>query len=203
MNEQLFLNECFNNPALDERLEWFCEPINWESSNGKLILNTDAKTDFWARTHYGFINDNGHCLWLPIKDNFVLSTKVSFSPKNQYDQSGLIIRISPDCWLKTSVEYEPDEPNRLGVVVTNNGFSDWSTQDVSDEMTTVELRITRDGQDYTVEFRNENNSHWSQLRVAHLHDPAQNVNAGLYACSPIEAGYTAIFENLKITRTVA
>lgn len=198
MIPQYGLNECFDKPELDARLTWFCEPQQWKLANGKLVLFTDAKTDFWARTHYGFINDNGHCLWMPIEEDFILTTRVSFTPKNQYDQAGLVIRLSPDCWLKTSVEFEPDLPNRLGVVVTNHGFSDWSTQDVSDDLTTLELSITRDGQDYTVAYRADDKHPWSQMRVAHLHDASKSVNAGLYACSPIDSGYVAEFDYLKI-----
>lgn len=41
--------------------------------------------------------------------------------------------ISENCWLKTSLEYIPEGPSHLGAVVTNNGYSDWSTQDYPTE----------------------------------------------------------------------
>jgi hypothetical protein len=109
-----------------------------------------------------------------------------------------MVRISPDFWLKTSVEFEPGEPSKLGVVVTNFGYSDWSTQDFPPEVNEVELRVRREGDDYTVEHRTSEGN-WSQLRLARLHNQAGGaVQCGLYACSPIEAGYRAEFEFLEI-----
>jgi regulation of enolase protein 1 (concanavalin A-like superfamily) len=53
---------------------------------------------------------------------------------------GLMVQVSPSCWLKTSVEAgAPGEPSQLGVVVTNGGFSDWSTQDFPSSLHTVRL----------------------------------------------------------------
>ena len=88
---------------------------------------------------------------------------------NQYDQAGLMIRISSDCWLKTSVEYEPHTPNMLGAVVTNNGYSDWSTQEFPDDQNELLLRIKRERQDYIVEFTLPNfEDKWSQIRMTHF-----------------------------------
>lgn len=75
--------------------------------------------------------DSGHALQAEIDSDLEMTTEVRFEPIHQYDQAGLLVRFSPSCWLKTSVEYEPDGPSRLGVVVTNRGYSDSSTQDVS------------------------------------------------------------------------
>ncbi|MBN1349077.1 DUF1349 domain-containing protein [candidate division KSB1 bacterium] len=194
------LLEAFEQKRPDAKLAWYCEPANWSIRHSNLIIKPDAKTDFWQKTHYGFSADNGHCLFAEMKGNFVLSTKLRFQPVNQYDQAGLMVRVSPDCWLKTSVEFEPDSPNMLGAVVTNYGYSDWSTQQYPDDCTDLLLRITRKANDYIVEFKKSEPEQWSQIRLAHLHaagDP-QPVKCGLYACCPIDAGYVVEFEYLKI-----
>ncbi len=114
---------------------------------GKLLFLKLRNSNFVTvnRTHYGFIYHDGPFLYANIDSSLdvIVSTHVTFTSKNQYDQvscfrpalslvlrssdcvqAGLMIRISPDCWLKTSIEYEgPSEPSRLGAVVTNNGFS--------------------------------------------------------------------------------
>lgn len=191
-------NETFNTPTLNSQLTWFNEPQEWQLENDKLVIKPDAKTDFWQKTHYGFQVDNGHCLLTQVDGDFSLSTRVQFHPAHQYDQAGLMVRLSADCWLKTSVEYEPDGPNKLGVVVTNHGYSDWSTQDFTADHNQVTLRVNRTGNDYLVEYLTETG--WSQMRMAHLHaTPDQHsVECGLYACSPIDAGYTAEFDFLKL-----
>ena len=63
-----------------------------------------------------------------------------------------MVRLSAQDWLKTSVEFEPGEPSRLGCVVTNHGWSDWSTQDIDPTAGRhVAFRVTRREADYLVE----------------------------------------------------
>ena len=195
------LDERFTNASLDPRLSWRCEPARWQVApqSGRLRVEPDAETDFWQRTHYGFQVDNGHFLFADTSGPFQLATQVRFEPAHQYDQAGLMVRLSADCWLKTSIEHEPGPTNRLGVVVTNAGFSDWSTQDVPGDLREIWLRLERTGADYVVESSTDG-SNWSQLRVAHLHtdDGHGPVAAGLYACSPKAAGYVAEFAYLTL-----
>lgn len=190
----------FDGPGLASALAWFCPPARWDAGKGVLLVETDPATDFWRKTHYGFEADNGHFLYAVMTGDFVLSTRVRFQPAHQYDQAGLMVRLSPDCWIKTSVEYEgPHEASKLGVVVTNLGYSDWSTQDFRSEENEIELRIRRSGSDYLVEFFDTRQGQWSQLRMTHLHAPPDApVQCGLYACSPKEAGLRAEFAYLRI-----
>ena len=195
MNESP-LFEDFSNTSLNLRLKWRCEPANWriDSLAKCLRLNPDAATDFWQRTHYGFEVDNGHFLYLEAGDDFVLTTKVKSNPLHQYDQAGLMVRLSPACWLKTSVEFEPNGSSRLGAVVTNGQYSDWSTQPIAAEVRTVWFRIRAEDCDYIIESSFDGQE-WEQIRMARLHERAsvKSVLCGLYACSPKAAGYEAEF----------
>jgi regulation of enolase protein 1 (concanavalin A-like superfamily) len=195
MVERLF-REDFDRPEISPSLYWFNEPGDWRVEGGCLVINPE-KTDFWQKTHYGFEYDNGHCLFYRSSGDFVLSTRVRFFPKHQYDQAGLMVRVSEDYWLKTSVEYEDETLSRLGVVVTNFGYSDWSTQDFDPEKNEIELRVSKSGQDCLVEFK-LGDSPWSQMRMAHLHRVDDVIQAGIYACSPVDVGYTAEFDFLEI-----
>jgi uncharacterized protein len=186
--------------AIPDGFQWWNPPARAEIKDARLVVATRGGTDFWQRTHYGFRADNGHGLlteW--TRGDFVLSTFVRFRPVNQYDQAGLIVRLSPDCWLKTSVEYEPAGPNRLGAVVTNAGWSDWSTQDVPKTLAALALRVRREGADYTVEYATDAAGPWSQIRIAHLaEDTGGAVQCGLYACSPKGEGFVAEFDDLTL-----
>jgi regulation of enolase protein 1 (concanavalin A-like superfamily) len=164
-----------------------------------LRVEPDGHTDFWQRTHYGFAADNGHFLFAEVTGNFVMTTQVQCHPVHQYDQAGLMVRVSPSCWLKTSVEFEPDGPSRLGAVVTNDSWSDWSTQDFYSTGSNIALRIYRQGSDYLVEAAEEGQA-WKLIRLAHLHEDRAGgtVSAGLYACSPKGAGLVAEFSILHI-----
>jgi regulation of enolase protein 1 (concanavalin A-like superfamily) len=200
----ILLDETFKNETLSPQLTWLNPPPVFRTGPSGLYLETAANTDFWRRTHYGFEADNGHFLYANITGDFILTTQVSFIPANQYDQAGLMVRLSPANWLKTSVEYESHIPPRLGAVVTNLGFSDWSTQAFPVGLNEIRLRIRRESSDYIIEaFITEAGADhltWSQLRMAHLHtdDGQQTVQCGIYSCSPIAAGYKVVFSQLKI-----
>ncbi len=198
---KVVIAESFSNETLAPELRWHCEPRDWslDGSRHCLSVQPEAQTDFWQRTHYGFQADNGHFLHARVAGDFEMSTHVGLHPVHQYDQAGLMVRLSADCWLKTSVEFEPNEPDRLGVVVTNHGFSDWSTQDVHG-VRGIHLRVRREKNDYTV-TASFDGEHWTHLRLAHLHHEADALVAcGLYACSPKGKGFHAEFEYLRITR---
>jgi regulation of enolase protein 1 (concanavalin A-like superfamily) len=200
----ILLDENFKNEALTPRLAWLNPPPLVHGGPSGLYLETAAKTDFWKRTHYGFEADNGHFLYTSIAEDFILTTHLSFTPANQYDQAGLMVRLSQDSWIKTSVEYEAHIPPRLGAVVTNMGYSDWSTQAFPSDLREISLRIRRESSDYIIEAyileTGADHPTWSQLRIAHLHadDGQQVVQCGIYACSPIAAGYQVVFSQLKI-----
>jgi regulation of enolase protein 1 (concanavalin A-like superfamily) len=188
----------FTTPAPHAAPSWHAEPSRWSIDADRLRLEPDAATDFWQRTHYGFQADNGHFLYVPITGDVVITTHVRFHARHQYDQAGLMVRHSPSCWLKTSVEHEPGARGRLGAVVTNAGYSDWSTQPFDADA--VWLRIRREATDYIVDASTDGQT-WEQIRMAHLSedDGKLAVACGLYACSPKAAGFAAEFSFLKIT----
>jgi hypothetical protein len=154
----------------------------------------------WQRTHYGFRVDNAPALLAKTAGDFTLETALTFNPLHQYDQAGLLVRLSPECWLKTSIEFEGAlEPSRLGAVVTNRGWSDWSTQNVPATLRSARYRIRRRSGDYVIEHAAEQGE-WLQLRVAHLEDDdgQRPVYAGIYACSPKHAGLSVRFHWLRL-----
>ncbi|MEH6943868.1 DUF1349 domain-containing protein [Bacillus sp. JJ722] len=199
MNDSIILIEDFNNAKIDKNLKWFSPPKEWKinSKSSTINIKTENQTDFWQKTHYDFQADNGHFLYYEVNGDFRLTTKVKSKPKNRYDQSGLMVRFSSKTWLKTSIEYIPDANNKLGVVVTNQGYSDWSSQDISEDQATLFYRITRRKNNYYVDFSIDGFS-WRQIRMTHLFEENDNLQVGIYACSPQGEGYEAEFDFIKI-----
>ncbi len=91
-------------------------------------------------------------MYYEVNGDFRLTTKVNSEPVNRYDQAGLMVRFSSNSWLKTSVEYIPDGHSKLGVVVTNQGYSDWSSQEFLEEQNSLYYRITRREDNYYVDY---------------------------------------------------
>ena len=201
MTDNILL-ETFRNPSIDKRLTWYCPPTKWTVKESRLVIEPDAKTDYWQKTHYGFEADNGHFLFFSHESDVQLATKVLFWPAHQYDQAGLLIRYSPQFWIKAAVEYESEEESQLGAVVTNHGYSDWSTQRYPTKQNCISFRIRIKNGDVTVEYRSEDSAgpakaEWTQIRMAHLHRPLDvPLQCGLYACSPKGAGFRAEFSHL-------
>jgi len=197
-NSNILIEE-FNNVELDKNLKWFSPPKKWEVNCEKsnLIIKTDKETDFWQKTHYEFQADNGHFLYYELNGDFRVITRVKSKPKNRYDQAGLMVRFSKDTWLKTSVEYIPDGNSKLGVVVTNYGYSDWSSQELLEDLNSLFYRITRRGSNYYVDYSIDAIS-WKQIRMAHLFEEKDCIKVGIYACSPQGEDYEAEFDFIKI-----
>lgn len=189
----------FSGPELPGGLYWFNEPPEHYLDDG-LHIHTRGGTDFWQRTHYGFRRDDGHCLFARAQGNFRLACEVGFDPKTQYDQCGLMIRADDNHWIKVSTEFEDTALSRLGSVVTNGGYSDWATQDVSSRFRERRYRISRETDDFIVEYSDDGNA-WRQMRIAHLHNAPETMEAGIYACSPKGEGFNCVFRAFSLTTT--
>ena len=189
--------EEFLSTSLPAGFYWFNEPSNYRLGEG-LEIFSDDKTDFWQQTHYGFQPDNGHCLFIKVPGDFSLKTHVTFDYESLYDQCGLIIRADAEDWIKVSVELEGGGDSRLGSVVTNLGFSDWATQDISSSQREIWYQIRKRGPDFLIESSLDGRS-WGQMRITHLHQITDELEIGLYACSPIKGGFRSHFEFVEIT----
>jgi uncharacterized protein len=189
--------EEFRGTSLPEGFYWFNEPARFQLGAG-LEIFTDAKTDFWQKTHYGFERDDGHCLLTSQAGDFCLATQVEFRPQERYDQCGLMVRIDGENWIKVSTEYESETCSRLGSVVTNLGYSDWATQDIASGHLEMSYRISKNGGDFLLEQAYDGQT-WHQLRITHLHRAVDRCEVGVYACSPIGKDFWCRFKVLEIT----
>src|SRR5437870_13906358 len=62
--------------SLVERMTWLNEPASWKGFGGKLFVRSRAKTDFWRKTFYGYITDNGHFFRLSTSGHFASQASV-------------------------------------------------------------------------------------------------------------------------------
>ena len=147
---------------------WIYEPKEYNLSDVKLMIKTEPKTDFWQRTYYGFQNDNAPALLIHTSEKyFSFSVKTQFNSKHRFDQCGVIIYQDSDNWFKASIEYENENYQRLGSVVTNHGYSDWATTDIPAKQKEMYYRLSRRGSDYCIE-NSYDGIHYKQMRIFHL-----------------------------------
>jgi uncharacterized protein len=188
----------FENLKIPNNFEWLNKPKAYSFKNG-INLTTRKNTDFWQKTHYGFQSDDGHCLLTKLTNDFSIETKVSFTAKNKYDQAGLIVRIDENNWIKCSTEYEDNTTSRLGSVVTNEGYSDWATTDISSNITTMFYKISKRGCDFLIE-NSYDGKEWSQIRITHLKNAANFLYAGIYTCSPLGEDFLSNFHYITLDK---
>ena len=107
--------------------------------------------------------------------------------------------LDSDNWAKASVEYENDKIQRLGSVVTNNGYSDWSSMDISSSIKSIWFRFSRRESDYYIEYSNDGKE-WKQMRIFHMFKGDGEISFGIYACSPgKQASFNASFSDMELT----
>ena len=181
-------------------LVWTRPPKVYKIEEKKITMTTEPDTDLWQRTYYGFQNDNAPCLQMKTSEKFfTFVVKTEFESKIKYDQSGIVMYLDSDNWAKASVEYENDQIQRLGSVVTNNGYSDWSSNDIPSSIKSMWFRLSRRESDYYIEYSEDGKS-WKQMRLFHMFKGDGEISFGIYACSPNKAGsFNATFSDMELT----
>ena len=129
--------------------------------------------------------------------SFIVKTDFTES-HHRFDQCGIVLYLDSDNWLKGSVEYENEEFQHLGSVVTNNGYSDWATTAIPAQVKTMWYRLSRREDDYCIEC-SQDGVRFTQMRVCHMHQGGGKIRFGIYACSPEHSSFKAIFTDMKLT----
>ena len=181
-----------------ENLYWIREPRHTVMDDHKIEMITEPVTDLWQRTYYGFRNDNAPVLQMKTSEPyFSFVVKTEFESKHRFDQCGIVLYLDSDNWLKASIEFENEEFQRLGSVVTNHGYSDWATTDISASIKEMWYRLSRRESDYSMEC-SQDGVNFKQMRICHMWDGAEEISFGIYACSPEESSFKAVFTDMKM-----
>ena len=170
--------------------------------------------DYWCRTFYTplLVKTDGQALVAHVDaaDEASLVVRFSLFPTAQFDQAGVMVLLDERTWCKAGIEFVDGWP-RLACVVTNAGYSDWSTSrwsatgyeprgsPLNTPAVHARLRITKlrpgaaQGGCLVIEAAEDRGAQekeadigWAQTRVASLRAPAgQPWRIGVYAQSPV------------------
>ena len=181
-------------------LVWTRAPEVFTLEDGKITITTRPHTDLWQRTYYGFRNDNAPVLQMETEEEFFsFVVKTDFSSSHQrFDQCGVVMYLDSENWLKGSVEYENERFQHLGSVVTNLGYSDWATTEIPADIKSMWYRLSRREDDYCIECSSDGVT-FSQMRVCHMHRGGGKIRFGIYACSPEDSSFRAVFTDFLLT----
>lgn len=180
-------------------LQWTREPKDCAINEDKIEIITMPNTDLWQRTYYHFQNDNAPVLQMKTKEQFFsFVVKTEFESKCRFDQCGIVMYLNSENWLKASIEYENEEFQHLGCVVTNCGYSDWSTTAIDASIKAMWYRFSRREDDFCVECSTDG-VEFSQMRICHMWEAKEEINFGIYACSPQDSSFKATFTKMDFT----
>lgn len=179
--------------------KWTREPLDYKIENGRVEIITKQYTDLWQRTYYHFQNDNAPVFQMETeKKYFSFVVKTEFTEScHRFDQCGIVMYLDSENWLKASVEYENEEYQHLGSVVTNGGYSDWATTVIDASVKSMWYRFSRREDDYCVEC-SADGMHFNQMRICHMQKGNGKVQFGIYACSPEESSFKAVFTDMQM-----
>lgn len=182
-----------------KNMEWTRAPKEYTVTEDKVKMITEPFTDLWQRTYYHFRNDNAPVLQLTTDEKyFSFVVKTEYDMKVRYDQSGIVMYLNSDNWLKAAMEYENDQIQRLGCVVTNNGYSDWSSVDVDTSVKSMWFRFSRRDNDFCIE-NSTDGKNFKQMRICHMFNVEDTIQFGIFACSSENSSFEAMFTNMEIT----
>ena len=179
--------------------KWIREPKNYLMDSKRVEIVTMPYTDLWQRTYYHFQNDNAPVLQMETDEkffSFVVKTDFANS-HHRFDQCGIVMYLDSENWLKASVEYENGEFQHLGSVVTNDGYSDWSTTAISADVSSMWYRFSRREDDYCIEC-SQDGEYFSQMRICHMKKGNGKIRFGIYACSPEDSSFKAVFTDMRL-----
>lgn len=181
------------------KLDWTRLPASSSIAEDKIEIITAPHTDLWQRTYYHFRNDNAPVLQMKTREKyFSFTVKTAFDSNHRFDQCGIVLYLNSENWLKASIEYENEEFQHLGSVVTNHGYSDWATTEIPGAVHSMWYRLSRREDDFRIEC-SEDGIRFRQMRVCHMFEAAGEIAFGIYACSPEDSSFKATFTNMELT----
>ncbi|HBA69322.1 MAG TPA: DUF1349 domain-containing protein [Lachnospiraceae bacterium] len=181
------------------KFQWTREPESWQVIGDRIEIVTKPFTDLWQRTYYHFRNDNAPVWQMETREkyfSFVVRTEFTESV-HRFDQCGVVMYLDSENWLKGSVEYENEEYQHLGSVATNFGYSDWATTAIDTSVKSMWYRLSRREDDYCIECSTDGVC-FRQMRICHMHKGGGKVRFGIYACSPEDSSFKAVFSDMQL-----
>lgn len=174
---------------------WLNEPANWTLNADSLSVVTDANTDFWQKTWYGFHRHSGHVYGCDVSGDFTFELKVEGELIDLYDQAGLMLVLDEHRWLKGAIEYNDSQP-MISSVLTNP-FSDWVPGIFPGEARCFWLRLTLKAGSLRLQY-SVDGKHWPLLRLCSF-PVAERYFVGAMCCTPERQGLAVTFSDMRLS----
>ena len=177
-------------PRLWSDGHWTTQPEHVSFDGSNMAVTAVEGSDAWRVTSYGFVHDDEHGLVAALPQDSAMEVVFTAAFEKQFDQAGIFVTASPECWIKAGVEFA-DGHAQVGAVVTNP-VSDWSVAPVDEWLgRKVRVRVSRSGDAITIRAGLDGEE-LRLVRVAPFPKDAE-AEAGPLVCAPTRAGLTVVF----------
>jgi regulation of enolase protein 1 (concanavalin A-like superfamily) len=176
------------------RMKWLNEPASSNRTGDQLVIHSRAKTDFWRKTFYGYITDNGHFFSLPVTGDFAFQARINGQYAALYDQAGLMVRRNAENWMKCGTEFFAGQ--RHASVVFTRDFSDWSTMPDLSQTAPIWWRAIRKKDSIETLCSLDGNT-FTSVRQGYF-VPQVEAHVGIMCAAPEGPGFDSIFDELQL-----
>jgi regulation of enolase protein 1 (concanavalin A-like superfamily) len=170
------------------------EPASYKRLGETKVVHSRSKTDFWRKTFYGYITDNGHLFYLEVAGDFTFQARVNGQYAALYDQAGLMVRLDAENWMKCGTEFF--DGRRHASVVFTRDFSDWSTMPDLSDTAEIWWRAVRK-KDSIATLCSLDGQKFVSVRQGYF-VPGEKVHVGIMCAAPEGPGFDATFGDLKL-----
>lgn len=177
-----------------EKMQWFNEPEKWEIKDNTLTMFVTPQSDYWRISHYGFTVDDAPFYYTVRGGEFEAKVQIYADYKVRFDQSGLMLRIDHENYIKAGIEFVDGKFN-LSTVVTHH-TSDWSVITLDKPIKNLWIKAVR-RLDAVEIFYSYDDVNYVMMRNAWLQDNCP-VMVGVMAACPDGNGFNATFKNFSI-----
>jgi len=186
----------FTGGDLIAKMSWLNPPADVTYGGGIITAKSRPKTDFWRKTFFGYVTDNGHFFYLPVFGEFRFQARVNGQYAALYDQAGLMVRLDEKQWMKCGSELV--DTKRCASVVFTHDFSDWSTMDDLSQTDAVYWRVERKKDSLEAQISRDGKS-FSTIRQGYF-PPFVEVQVGVMCAAPEGPGFEATFDDLRLEK---
>jgi regulation of enolase protein 1 (concanavalin A-like superfamily) len=177
-----------------DQCRWLNEPARWKLRPDGLAVTTDAKTDFWRETHYGFIHRSGHVFGCEATGGFTATVRVHARFETLYDQAGLMVLIDEANWVKAGIELSDGEALLSSVLTI--GRSDWAVGAFGGNPSDFWIRATVDKGVLRLQASSDGRR-WPLIRLCRF-PHAWQYTVGPMCCTPEREGLEVLFSDFSV-----
>ncbi|NLL42145.1 MAG: DUF1349 domain-containing protein [Firmicutes bacterium] len=174
-----------------EGFQWLNEPKEWTFTEEGLVVQAEARTDFFKDPAGSAVQDSGHFFYRLLEGDFTLQTRVEVGMLSDFDAAVMMIMVDDDNWAKLCYEFTYKRPMIVSVVTS--GYSD-DCNSLTVPDTGVYLRITRFADCFAFHYSLDG-KWWEMIRYFRM-EASEPVKVGLVAQSPTGDGCRVVFKEL-------